>query len=115
MMLCFVDKIEIRLLGLETADAKVLQPVVRSEGASEDGVGSDDDFSVGITGSTHTAVCNEEEGGVVAFRIGEVTSGGFSPCLKKNTAKPGTEVKSVVICGKSNDGVVVAKMPVVPS
>ncbi|RWW58190.1 hypothetical protein BHE74_00034972, partial [Ensete ventricosum] len=38
---------------------KVLQPV-----AGEDGVGSGDDFLVGIIGSTHTVVCDEEEGDV---------------------------------------------------
>ena len=54
--------------------------------------------------------------------IGEVTSGGFSPCLKKNIAmgyvksgshKAGTKVK-FVIRGKAYDGVV-TKMPFVPT
>ena len=55
-------------------------------------------------------------------KIGEVTSGGFSPCLKTNIAmgyvksglhKAGTEFK-VVVRGKSYDAVV-TKMPFVPT
>ncbi|KAM7271887.1 hypothetical protein ACFE04_031101 [Oxalis oulophora] len=54
--------------------------------------------------------------------IGEVTSGGFSPCLKKNIAmgyvktgyqKIGTKVK-ILVRGKPNDGEV-TKMPFVPT
>ncbi|CAI8611494.1 unnamed protein product [Vicia faba] len=61
----------------------------------------------------------QDEGG---NNIGEVTSGGFSPCLKKNIAigyvksglhKAGTKAK-IIIRGKQNEGVV-TKMPFVPT
>ncbi|PPR80692.1 hypothetical protein GOBAR_AA40026 [Gossypium barbadense] len=54
--------------------------------------------------------------------IGEITSGGFSPCLKKNIAmgyvksglhKAGTKAK-ILVRGKAYDGVV-TKMPFVPT
>ncbi|RRT49367.1 hypothetical protein B296_00009617 [Ensete ventricosum] len=48
---------------------KVLQPV-----AGEDGVGSGDDFPVGITGSTHTAVCDKEEGSLDVVSNGRIDS-----------------------------------------
>ncbi|CAL9763635.1 unnamed protein product [Musa acuminata subsp. burmannicoides] len=74
-------------------------------------------FSTGPPPRSHNEILNSS-----GEKIGEVTSGGFSPCLKKNIAmgyvksglhKPGTEVK-IIIRGKSNDGVV-TKMPFVPT
>ncbi|KAJ7976727.1 Aminomethyltransferase [Quillaja saponaria] len=74
-------------------------------------------FSSGPPPRSHIEIQNEE-----GKNIGEVTSGGFSPCLKKNIAmgyvksgshKAGTNVK-FVIRGKSYDGVV-TKMPFVPT
>lgn len=73
-------------------------------------------FSSGPPPRSHSEILNSTE-----EAIGEVTSGGFSPCLKKNIAmgyvksglhKPGTEVK-IIIRGKSYDAVV-TKMPFVP-
>ncbi|KAL2341299.1 hypothetical protein Fmac_009239 [Flemingia macrophylla] len=74
-------------------------------------------FSSGPPPRSHSEI--QDEGG---NNIGEVTSGGFSPCLKKNIAmgyvksglhKAGTKVK-IIIRGKSNEGVV-TKMPFVPT
>lgn len=74
-------------------------------------------FSTGPPPRSHSEIFSS-----AGEKIGEVTSGGFSPCLKKNIAmgyvksgfhKVGTEVK-IVIRGKSNDGVV-TKMPFVPT
>ncbi|WOL12219.1 hypothetical protein Cni_G20985 [Canna indica] len=74
-------------------------------------------FSTGPPARSHSEILSSSN-----EKIGEVTSGGFSPCLKKNIAmgyvksgfhKPGTEVK-IVIRGKSYDGVV-AKKPFVPT
>ncbi|KAF1882337.1 hypothetical protein Lal_00038983 [Lupinus albus] len=74
-------------------------------------------FSSGPPPRSHSEI--QDEGG---NNIGEVTSGGFSPYLKKNIAmgyvksglhKAGTKVK-IVIRGKANEGVV-TKMPFVPT
>ncbi|KAG6513471.1 aminomethyltransferase, mitochondrial-like [Zingiber officinale] len=74
-------------------------------------------FSTGPPPRSHSEIFSSS-----GEKIGEVTSGGFSPCLKKNIAmgyvksgfhKVGTEAK-IVIRGKSNDGVV-TKMPFVPT
>ncbi|KAJ6822149.1 putative aminomethyltransferase, mitochondrial [Iris pallida] len=77
---------------------------------------------VGFFSSGPPARSHSEIGGASGEKIGEVTSGGFSPCLKKNIAmgyvksgshKPGTEVK-ILVRGKPYDGVV-TKMPFVPT
>lgn len=74
-------------------------------------------ISEGPPPRSHSEIQNEE-----GQNIGEVTSGGFSPCLKKNIAmgyvktgshKAGTKTK-VVVRGKTYDGVV-TKMPFVPT
>ncbi|KAI3741026.1 hypothetical protein L1987_58690 [Smallanthus sonchifolius] len=74
-------------------------------------------FSEGPPARSHSEIQNEN-----GENIGEVTSGGFSPCLKKNIAmgyvksglhKPGTKVK-IVIRGKTYEGSV-TKMPFVPT
>ncbi|XP_042407755.1 aminomethyltransferase, mitochondrial-like [Zingiber officinale] len=74
-------------------------------------------FSTGPPPRSHSEILSSD-----GEKIGEVMSGGFSPCLKKNIAmgyvksglhKPGTDVK-IIIRGKSNDGVI-TKMPFVPT
>ncbi|XP_043691337.1 aminomethyltransferase, mitochondrial [Telopea speciosissima] len=74
-------------------------------------------FSPGPPARSHSEIVNDKGEG-----LGEVTSGGFSPCLKKNVAmgyvksgshKPGTKVK-IVIRGKTYDAAV-TKMPFVPT
>lgn len=74
-------------------------------------------FSSGPPARSHSEILTAS-----GEKLGEVTSGGFSPCLKKNIAmgyvksgshKPGTDVK-IVVRGKSYDGVV-TKMPFVPT
>lgn len=74
-------------------------------------------FSPGPPPRSHSEIQNDK-----GENIGEVTSGGFSPCLKKNIAmgyvksglhKAGTKVK-IVIRGKSYEGTV-TKMPFVPT
>ncbi|RZS28332.1 hypothetical protein BHM03_00061909 [Ensete ventricosum] len=49
---------------LQPMETSNVEPRREERVAGEDGVGSGDDFPVGITGSTHTVVCDEEEGGV---------------------------------------------------
>lgn len=72
-------------------------------------------FSPGPPARGHSEIQNEK-----GENIGEVTSGGFSPCLKKNIAmgyvksgnhKAGTKVK-IVVRGKAYEGAV-TKMPFV--
>ncbi|KAL6573835.1 hypothetical protein OROHE_001377 [Orobanche hederae] len=74
-------------------------------------------FSAGPPARGHSEIQDEN-----GQNIGEVTSGGFSPCLKKNIAmgyvksgsnKAGTRVK-IVVRGKSYEGSV-TKMPFVPT
>ncbi|KAK6932751.1 Aminomethyltransferase, folate-binding domain [Dillenia turbinata] len=74
-------------------------------------------FSSGPPARSHSEIQDEK-----GAALGEVTSGGFSPCLKKNIAmgyvksgshKAGTKVK-IVVRGKAYDGVV-TKMPFVPT
>ncbi|KAD7117965.1 hypothetical protein E3N88_05233 [Mikania micrantha] len=74
-------------------------------------------FSAGPPARSHSEIQNEN-----GENIGEVTSGGFSPCLKKNIGmgyvksglhKPGTKV-NIVIRGKAYEGSV-TKMPFVPT
>lgn len=74
-------------------------------------------LAVGPPARSHSEIQNEK-----GENIGEVTSGGFSPCLKKNIAmgyvksgnhKNGTKVK-IVVRGKSYDGAI-TKMPFVPT
>ncbi|PIN09623.1 Aminomethyl transferase [Handroanthus impetiginosus] len=77
---------------------------------------------VGLVSSGPPARSHSEIQDEKGQNIGEVTSGGFSPCLKKNIAmgyvksgfhKGGTKVK-IVVRGKSYDGSV-TKMPFVPT
>ncbi|KAI4371144.1 hypothetical protein MLD38_019410 [Melastoma candidum] len=74
-------------------------------------------ISSGPPARSHSEIQSEK-----GTNIGEITSGGFSPCLKKNIAmgyaksgshKSGTKVK-IVIRGKAYEGVV-TKMPFVPT
>ena len=73
--------------------------------------------SVGAPARSHVKIFSE-----AGEEIGEVTSGGFSPCLKKNISmgyvksgfhKSGTGVK-VDVRGKMNDATI-TKMPFVPT
>jgi len=74
-------------------------------------------ISSGPPARSHSEIKNEK-----GESIGEITSGGFSPCLKKNIAmgyvksgnhKAGTKV-NILVRGKSYEGVV-TKMPFVPT
>lgn len=74
-------------------------------------------FSSGPPARSHSEIKNEK-----GESIGEITSGGFSPCLKKNIAigyvksgnhKAGTKV-DLLVRGKSYEGIV-TKMPFVPT
>ncbi|RVX07990.1 Aminomethyltransferase, mitochondrial [Vitis vinifera] len=74
-------------------------------------------FSSGPPARSHSEIQDDK-----GNNIGEITSGGFSPCLKKNIGmgyvksgshKAGTKVK-ILIRGKPYDGVV-TKMPFVPT
>lgn len=74
-------------------------------------------FSAGPPARSHSEIKNEK-----GETIGEITSGGFCPCLKKNRAmgyvksghhKAGTKV-NILVRGKSYEGVV-TKMPFVPT
>ena len=74
-------------------------------------------ISSGPPARSHCEIQNEK-----GENIGEITSGGFSPCLKKNIAmgyvksgnhKAGTKV-NILVRGKSYEGVV-TKMPFVPT
>ncbi|GAB2298890.1 hypothetical protein Dimus_032968 [Dionaea muscipula] len=77
---------------------------------------------VGFISSGPPARSHSEIHNVKGDNIGEITSGGFSPCLKKNIAmgyvksgnhKNGNKVK-ILIRGKSYEGVI-TKMPFVPT
>lgn len=77
---------------------------------------------VGFTSSGPPARSHNEIKNENGDNIGEITSGGFSPCLKKNIAmgyvksgnhKSGTKV-NIVVRGKPYEGVV-TKMPFVPA
>jgi aminomethyltransferase len=84
-----------------------------ADGVSQRRVGL---VSTGAPARQHSAILT-----VDGTKVGEVTSGAFSPCLKKNVAmgyvdkayaKAGTELK-VEVRGKQSDAVV-TKMPFVP-
>ena len=73
-------------------------------------------MSTGAPARQHSAILTPD-----GKKVGEISSGAFSPCLKKNVAmgyvdkaaaKAGTELK-VEVRGKLNDATV-TKMPFVP-